>query len=610
MRKFITKTNAYLLERFPTLWNTRIVWVLASSLILHLLFFLGGYFILSNVTHLHDWGAANLYLKNGTVYMGIIISILQIVFWLIFLLKNNAFKNYYPTTRKKLWLHFLLYFMAFFICSTYYYSYTLGIKAYTAVHYPDEAFEKDVEAANKARIFFSHNIKNYTLNNLSHPSVLDTLHCETNNFYIQDSLPHFSFKGKNFQFYTLETKEYLYKDFGQTNYLRIDSLEQGSVYTLRTDSSMTCYFRDRVVDIDSLVKNPNPSYYNFSSTFYNTTANEFPYFSYSYEYPEIYYEEDAYTYLGGEDYEYYPIKSQYANKFRDSAIIQRRIRNMENQALLDRNDPSEIRGRLNALLVVADKYEIPHNLTTESWFNAIYHPPLFDVTSRIRTKKKGKNESLFTDHESTIDEFEKYSKGLLTEKYLESKTLLKVFENIDDIKHSNIFEDTIHIFIWICFFFASVLFAFRVSNIKTILFAIISAGILMTVFALVTALISVTGSDAELFIQYFIFFIATCILGLSFFLTDSVSKIVKAVAIALTLVGFVPYLLLIINIISTHQRRACSEYYYILREEEEKCFVLTNYLGENLSFLLFIVGIIFIYFFSGQIKKWKAQTES
>ncbi|MDC8003629.1 hypothetical protein POV27_06170 [Aureisphaera galaxeae] len=608
MNRFIQKINKYLLERYPLLWNTRIVWMLASSIILHLLFFLGGYLALTDVTKLHKHGAVDMFLNNGTVFMGIIISILQVAIWLIFLLKNNAFKNYYPTTRKGLWLQFVLFFLTFFVCTTYYYSYTAGIKAHTAIHYPDEEFEQDIRTANEAHLFFSQSIYEYTLENVAHPSVLDTLHCEANSFYVQDSLPHFSFEGRKWQYYTLEKKVFDFNDFGRNFYRHIDSLQQESVYNIRKDSSIICYFRNEVVDVKDLIKNPNPSYYNFSGRFFSTSTAGTPYYGYSVYQPDLYYNDTEY--LMEDEYDYYRIRNFISEAQRDSVIKRKRLRNMENQALLDRNDPAEIKGKLENLLLVADKYEVPHNLETDAWFTMVYHPPLFDLKSRIRPSKKSENGDLYVDEEAQMNKFEKHSREILTNYYFETTALKRVFENIDEIKNDDIFNPSIHFFLWISFMLACVLFAFRVTNIKALLFAIISAGVLTMLVALVMVLISFMESNFEILVQYFIFVIASIILGLSLFFVNKISKVVQAVAVVLSVIGFVPYVLLIISIISTHQRRQCSGVYYNIFYNDEYCFVLMNYLGHYLSLILFIIGLLFIFFYSGQIKKWKAQAES
>ena len=96
MKTFIYKTNQYLLERYPTIWNTRLVWMLLAAVTLHLLFFVFGFFTLTNPEMLQERRVTNLFFENGSIFLSVIISILVVVTWIIYMFKNNAFKNFYP----------------------------------------------------------------------------------------------------------------------------------------------------------------------------------------------------------------------------------------------------------------------------------------------------------------------------------------------------------------------------------------------------------------------------------------------------------------------------------------------------------------------------------
>ena len=39
MKTYFTKIDQYLLENYPTIWNTKIVWMLLVNVIIHILFF-------------------------------------------------------------------------------------------------------------------------------------------------------------------------------------------------------------------------------------------------------------------------------------------------------------------------------------------------------------------------------------------------------------------------------------------------------------------------------------------------------------------------------------------------------------------------------------------
>nr|WP_156133244.1 hypothetical protein [Capnocytophaga canimorsus] len=46
--KFIHQINQYLLARYPSLWNTKIVWMLCVAFVIHIFFFTVGYFFFQN----------------------------------------------------------------------------------------------------------------------------------------------------------------------------------------------------------------------------------------------------------------------------------------------------------------------------------------------------------------------------------------------------------------------------------------------------------------------------------------------------------------------------------------------------------------------------------
>jgi len=148
---------------------------------------------------------------------------------------------------------------------------------------------------------------------------------------------------------------------------------------------------------------------------------------------------------------------------------------------------------------------------------------------------------------------------------------------------------------------------FRVTNLRILLFSIITTGVLATFISLLILLYTflVSSSNVDYFIPYLILMIGSIILSIPLFFIDSVKKTLSGICLNITIGGFVLYVLLIIGIISMHQSDFCrTENYY-----DENCFVLIDYLGMTTSYILFIAGFVFIYFYSGVIKKWRALPE-
>lgn len=88
------RLNNYLLTHHPLLWNTRVVWVLAVNLLLHLLFFLSGYASVSTRTLQDHYGLYSV--GGGNLYtFGVLCSLLVVIVWCVYYLRNNAFKSWY-----------------------------------------------------------------------------------------------------------------------------------------------------------------------------------------------------------------------------------------------------------------------------------------------------------------------------------------------------------------------------------------------------------------------------------------------------------------------------------------------------------------------------------
>lgn len=593
MKKFIYKTNQFLLERYPTIWNTRIVWMLLSALTLHIIFFVFGFVTLTNPVLLQDYNIKDIFFDNGTIFLTTIISILLLVGWLVYMFKNNAFKNFYPTKRSTLFGQFLCYLLIIFSCSSFYLSYNYGIKAYIATTYPTEQTNKEIEVANDAALFLSENLESYTLNNRRFPKPFYELYCEKFIDFIDYSQPHQEFLNESYQYYSLNTKEVPLSE--RQLYVNKNESYTGSklVFSKVKDSTVTLYYKDSVVDISAHIKTAAPSYYNYSSTFFisrNDTLKDSNYNLIN----------NPYSY---EEYEY--------NNYSPTYSLRHQLRNQRNHTLLNRNNPDELKALLQSFLSISDAYKIPHNLNVNSWFDLIYHPNNFEVKNFIRTERKNEYSFQVTDAlEQT--KFEKFFSDYLTDSFYKNDALHNVFENIEDIKASNPFMESIHLFMWFTFFFSCIIFMFRVTGLKPLLFSVITTGVLALIISLASALlfyiISGSSNDPIYAIMYLTFIIGSIILAIPICFADKIKKGLVAICVNISIIGFALYLFLIIGIISMHQQDACENdpNYY---NNGYNCDTLIESLELNWSYVLFFVAVIFIFFYSSIIKKWKSLPE-
>ena len=89
------------------------------------------------------------------------------------------------------------------------------------------------------------------------------------------------------------------------------------------------------------------------------------------------------------------------------------------------------------------------------------------------------------------------------------------------------------------------------------------------------------------------------------------SKMVSSVLINISLNGFVLLVLLIFAIISIHQKAACQlpvthiDYDYTY----QNCPNIFEDLGFMISYIILIIGFVFMYFYTAILQKWKAMPE-
>ena len=590
MKDRIKKIDQYLLEHYPTVWNTKIVWIFCISTCLHIVFFLLGFIALSNPESLHEYSAKSVFFRNGTFHISVILSILLIVLWLLYLFKNNAFKNFYPTKTRQLFGQFIQYFVIVIYISSFYISHSFGVKTYINQRYPDKETQQNIALTNKTAMFFSTSIEHYTLDNIRFPEPLGNLYCEERSDFIDYDKPHQSFLNENYQFNSLNSNE---KHESELSGRFVDTTNR-YVFSTSKDSIRTFYYKDSVVDISSLIKTEKPSYYNYSRIFYNNSGTYYDYVvSYN---PNIY---DS----------YYNLRS--LNMFPEVNKIDQNKYGFE---LLNRKDPEEIKKLLSDFLVIASGYKIKNNLTADTWFNLVFKPGNFTVEHIIRTQPKTGLSPVMYVADTNNDQFSAFVQERLTDYYLESEKLYKLYKNIDEIKSNTFFAESIHVFIWVSFFLSALIFMFRVTKLRTFIFTLVATGVLLILVALVIALASyssnMSGKQMEFFSAYFTFLILSCILIIPTVFLKKLKKEIVGVFMNMSLIGFTLWVLNILAIISLYQDDYCSRNRVPgYNPYQNKCTNIFEYLGLSTSFILFFMSIIFIYVYCNLIKKWRALPE-
>lgn len=622
---FINKINKYLIERYPTIWNTRIVWMLAINVLVHILFYFIGFVSHSNPVSLQSSRVIDDYFSSGVIMIHIIISMLLLVGWLVYMFKNNGFKNFYPTSNIKLFGQFVCYLVIVFASISFYFSYMFGLRSYVNVAYPNDELVKNVEIINKAYPFLSVGYQDYTLDKKAYPKPFYDLYCETNSDLIDHNKKYFETNGYEYQFYSLYKVAIAARDTNGDFKYPAAEYKNGTDLAYKEVVNDTCmyYFKKDVVDLSADIKTSNLSYYNFSRVFYTLSFEEVDFYDrYNYSYTSSYSTETAVYDTNPNINKNYEFSKQFAE-------------------ILDRKNPEEIKKILNDFLDVSKQYKIKTNLETDKWFKLIYHPDNFEVKNFIFEDEHTYAypidsaaaivDTLRTDsaaapaavpEETAVveavavavaevagsnDKMYHYYNKNLTKNYYEVDDLSDFLRSVELIKNVDFVSRNIHVYIWIAFFFSTLIFSFRVTNLRSVIFTGITTGVLGLLIGLMVLVYSMSlGGDEEYFAAYLVLIIATIIILIPFLLLTSASKLFSSIFMNMTINGFVLYLLLILGIISMHQSKACYDENY---NYKENCITILEYLDMYTSYLLLAAGLLFMFLYTAVIKKWRAVPE-
>ncbi|MBL0913541.1 MAG: hypothetical protein IBJ09_14330 [Bacteroidia bacterium] len=120
------KLNKFIIERFPTLWNVRFVYVVPALLLAHLMFFLMGRASVDLEGLKEYYRIDEAYFESGAILFGILISVLVFVMWLLFYLRNNPLKKFYPHSSWKLLLEYGMVLLICLLNVSFAISYSVG----------------------------------------------------------------------------------------------------------------------------------------------------------------------------------------------------------------------------------------------------------------------------------------------------------------------------------------------------------------------------------------------------------------------------------------------------------------------------------------------------
>lgn len=632
----INQINQYLLERYPNIWNTRIVWMLLLGIAVHFIFFFIGFVSHASPGTLQHTRAIDDYFSTGLVFVHVIISVLLIVGWLIYMLKNNAFKNFYPSSGRKLFLEYLQYFVIIFVSTTFYFSYMTGFRLFINHQYDDEKMAKNIDVINRSVPFLSQDLESYTLENRLFPKEFSDYYCETDINKIEKDKKYFVYHNRVYQFFSLYKKTVTKRDKrGLFLYPEEEKKNKTALAYYKDNGdgkSRTYFFKKQVEDLSPYIKTSMPSYVNFSSVFYDIKNNPSTHI-------RKYRFENNINNLEDEDL----LKQQQA------FINEKTIK------ILGNKDSQELQKLMTDFLAISNEFRIANNLNSKDWSKMVYNPDKFEVRQFIKKYQTKLGEEYDTNKSpdgyydgnetvavidsaaATTDNYldengevkqdtinvkdfnpnwdkevspKNFFKNNMSDYYYYTADLKTLLENVDTIKNDDFFTDAVHLYIWIAFALAMFIFSFRVTDLRSLLFSIISAGVIILVVTLFcVASFFIFKFNNIFFVFYTILVTGIIILLLPFISMGRFPKIISAIFMIISMIGFPLFILLIFGIINEHQVADCRSQVDLGKINYENCKGILDDLGLTASYIMLIFSFIFLYFYTGFIKKWKALPE-
>ncbi len=120
-----------LLLKYPLLWNTKFVPMVAIGLLLHLIFFGLGY--LDGTIDFSNRN--NLDIEVTCILFGVLLVIIIIILWLINYFKNNSLKSFYSKSKYSLFYEWLQIFVVSVLLITFYIPFSVGKQLHQKNYY-------------------------------------------------------------------------------------------------------------------------------------------------------------------------------------------------------------------------------------------------------------------------------------------------------------------------------------------------------------------------------------------------------------------------------------------------------------------------------------------
>jgi uncharacterized membrane protein len=204
----------YLLINHPLLWNLKIVPVSVFLILFNIIFILLGY--LNGAIDFTE--TDNDYSRNDNddiiIFFSVMISILTAIVWLVYYLKNNALKSYYPKNNFSLFKEWLLILVVCFLNSSlimaYYYGKDLKVRSY----YTESEAKKRCEILSQGSFFVSGSYSyHYNNDNYEGDAMVEAVPYADSAPAVVDSATikdHFFYRGRKYSNFSSNVSASLY----------------------------------------------------------------------------------------------------------------------------------------------------------------------------------------------------------------------------------------------------------------------------------------------------------------------------------------------------------------------------------------------------------------
>jgi hypothetical protein len=201
----------YLLINHPLLWNLKIVPVSAFLILFNIIFILLGY--LNGAIDFTE--TDNDYSRNDNddiiIFFSVMISILTAIVWLVYYLKNNALKSYYPKNNFSLFKEWLLILVVCFLNSSLIMAYLYGKDLKVRSYYTESEAKKRCEILSQGSFFVSGSYSyHYNNDNYEGDAIVaaanydvDTATAVVDSVKVKD---HFFYRGRKYSNFSLLDK--------------------------------------------------------------------------------------------------------------------------------------------------------------------------------------------------------------------------------------------------------------------------------------------------------------------------------------------------------------------------------------------------------------------